>query len=652
MRVLQALRHPNIIAYQDSFITGNATRANNDTNLCIILEWASGGDLSALISRRKQLSHRFTEPEVLKYCYQLCSALAHCHQTVRLLHRDLKPANIFVSADGTLKIGDFGISRFLSNSGALAQTQCGTPLYMSPEMAQGRAYTSAADVWALGCILYEMMSLSPPWLTQLGAKAKGLTVPSLMHTISRGVLDINPLLKTYSPPLCALIGALVSRDPAKRPPLAAVLEWPIMRSCAPPGLALPRVPSGQAAGLELHAAAQVLQRSFKRSFRRDRISAPMASPTRVIYHDITDTDIEATRIVDPGSVDVDEDALAIVHARQAAVAVAVAARPLFIACRIFSGAHRGYVFKMGGKGLGYYADVRPPPARAKSAQAPAEQPALRPAPRLLRIDDGVRKPSSPVDVTEAAPLTRVPSSAGLHRGMPKPPVEARAVPISIPRVPSNAAIGYPHRGRPVLFTPIPMDVQPMTPVDYAGLGRDARKRGCAAAVAAAHAAKRAVDSAAVARVTAAGAGDRAMPSPTTNAWGGADNQEVVPTKEVPTRRESAAKPVPARRSGDPLSARRALQAALEGGRPSEVAAAAEAAQKIIDSFKASQAKRRNVAAADAEHKPSQRPPARALRVTPNRRLAPARQPQMRPVAPSPYAIPQVNPRMGKPLSAQ
>ena len=127
---MQAVKHAHCIAYRDSFLCP-ATRAE-DAKLCILMEWASGGDLGSLISRRKRSGRRFSEPEILRLFYQMCSALAYCHHELKLLHRDLKPANIFIDSNGDVKIGDFGISRFLNTSAALAQTQCGTPLYMSP----------------------------------------------------------------------------------------------------------------------------------------------------------------------------------------------------------------------------------------------------------------------------------------------------------------------------------------------------------------------------------------------------------------------------------------------------------------------------------------------------------------------------------------
>ena len=688
VRVLQALRHSHIIAYHDSFVTSGGARAN-DAKLCIVLEWASGGDMSDLISRRKQLGQRFSEPDILRYCYQMCSALAHCHHNVRLLHRDLKPANIFISADGSLKIGDFGISRFLSNSGALAQTQCGTPLYMSPEMARGERYTSAADVWAVGCIVYEMMALSSPWLTQLGSKARGLNVAALMHLISRGVLETNSLRKFYSPELCALLGALVSPDPASRPSLASLLEWPIMKACASGGLALPRVPAHAPAGVEVHAAAQILQRSF-----RGRVSAPTVRDENLptddnIHPDITDLD--TTHLLVQPSAPSDNGgeaaAAAAIFARRAAMAAAVATRPAFIACRVFSGGHVGYVFKNGRSGLGYYRDLfSQPPLTA--VPLPAESRAQRPEPRLLRVyDDAViPKPPRPVDVSEAAPLprrmARVPSASGIGR-VPS----AAAIPTAAgvrPHAPSDAAVGRPihpvhlpgppygavYNGPPygAVYKPVPdsMLVHPPTAVDYAALGKDARKRACAAAAAAAQAAKRAVDAAAVARGSAAGVSAGIVSPSAINGWVEAaplaGDHEITPEEAAPTRRGQGAHQ---RRSGDPLAARRALRAALDNGRVAEVSAAAYAAQKIIDSFKASQARRRAEvsamgamanAPADIPHQPtSNRPPPRALRVTPNRRVSRHAPPQPRPIAPSPYGMPhsaRQAPRMGPPTSAR
>ena len=74
---------------------------------------------------------------------------------------DLKPANCFLTADGRVKIGDLNVSK-LAKQG-LVKTQIGTPYYMSPEIWHNRAYDEKSDMWALGCILYEMAALRPPF---------------------------------------------------------------------------------------------------------------------------------------------------------------------------------------------------------------------------------------------------------------------------------------------------------------------------------------------------------------------------------------------------------------------------------------------------------------------------------------------------------
>ena len=205
---------------------------------------------------------------------EMCSALAYCHHELKLLHRDLKPANIFLSAAGNVKVGDFGISRFLNTSEGLAQTQCGTPLYMSPEMARGQRYSSAADAWAVGCILYELMTLQAPWIGQLGHRAAEGGVAGLMRRISRDALQTAGLHRHYSTGLVALLCALVDREPMRRPSLASVLEWPILKRYAPPPKpGLPRIcpepvikrRESEPAGVDHHVAALAIQRSFKRS---------------------------------------------------------------------------------------------------------------------------------------------------------------------------------------------------------------------------------------------------------------------------------------------------------------------------------------------------------------------------------------------------
>ena len=135
VKILQALHHPYIIGYKESFVDRDA--------LCIVMEWAAGGDLDSLISQRKRAMRPFSEPDVLRWSAQLISALAYCHHELRLLHRDLKPANVFLSSTGDVKLGDFGISKLLAFSMDMAQVPRPSPLH-APRPSPPRSPPAAA----------------------------------------------------------------------------------------------------------------------------------------------------------------------------------------------------------------------------------------------------------------------------------------------------------------------------------------------------------------------------------------------------------------------------------------------------------------------------------------------------------------------------
>lgn len=228
-KVLQKLKHQNLISYRDAQVN------RGDKKLYIVMEHAAGGDLGGLIAERTRSGRRFSEDECLKVIAQSCSALAYCHHQLYLLHRDIKPQNIFLSSahpgphgrtPGDVKIGDFGISAELSASHGLAMTKCGSPVYMSPELCSGRPYDRGCDVWALGCVLFEMMSLTTPWLNQL-PKQHGLL--ALMRLVCSGSLDVTPLRRHYSDDLVALLAAMLCKQPQHRPSFRKVLQFPIIQ---------------------------------------------------------------------------------------------------------------------------------------------------------------------------------------------------------------------------------------------------------------------------------------------------------------------------------------------------------------------------------------------------------------------------------------
>jgi len=125
VNLLKNLSHPNIVGYKTSFISRGL--------LVIIMEYCEVGDLSFHIKRRQANGQHFTETEIFNWFVQLCLALEYIHGR-KVLHRDLKSQNIFLTGNNTVKLGDFGISRVLENTVAVAQTVVGTPYYMSPEV--------------------------------------------------------------------------------------------------------------------------------------------------------------------------------------------------------------------------------------------------------------------------------------------------------------------------------------------------------------------------------------------------------------------------------------------------------------------------------------------------------------------------------------
>lgn len=176
------------------------------------MELCEGGDLGAIIKRCRRTRTHLPEDTVWAYFAQMTAALEACHYrapantavgTTRvsahaILHRDLKPENVFLDVDQNVKLGDFGLSKQIAAQ-TFANTYVGTPYYMSPELASGQQYDIKSDIWALGCIVYELCALSPPFdannQAELTRKIKQGMVPSLPRQYSRDLQDtVNAML--------------------------------------------------------------------------------------------------------------------------------------------------------------------------------------------------------------------------------------------------------------------------------------------------------------------------------------------------------------------------------------------------------------------------------------------------------------------------
>jgi serine/threonine-protein kinase len=202
-RLAARLSHPNVVRVFDV--------GEDDGRPFIAMEYVEGETLAELVARRGRVS----PAEAAELGVQMCSGLAAAH-AAGLVHRDVKPQNLLLGTDGVLKLGDFGIA--VGNEGTrltLAGTVLGTAGYLAPEQARGERVTAAADVYAVGSVLYELLTGEPSRtagsLTELGSE-DGVAPPDLLARAPDAPAG-----------LVAAVTACLSFRPEDRPPSAAAL---------------------------------------------------------------------------------------------------------------------------------------------------------------------------------------------------------------------------------------------------------------------------------------------------------------------------------------------------------------------------------------------------------------------------------------------
>ncbi|XP_072197896.1 serine/threonine-protein kinase 36 [Excalfactoria chinensis] len=199
IEIMRGLHHPNIIQMLDSFET--------DKEVVMVTDYAEG-ELFQILEDDGSLP----EDQVQIIAAQLVSALYYLHSH-RILHRDMKPQNILLGKDGVIKLCDFGFARAMSIHTMVLTSIKGTPLYMSPELVEERPYDHTADLWSVGCILYELFTGTPPFYTS-----------SIFQLVSLIVKDPVKWPKAISPTFKSFLQGLLMKDPRQR------LSWPELLS--------------------------------------------------------------------------------------------------------------------------------------------------------------------------------------------------------------------------------------------------------------------------------------------------------------------------------------------------------------------------------------------------------------------------------------
>lgn len=220
------LRHPCVARCVEAFYF-------NDTDVCLAMQFYPRGDLAAAIARRTRNREPFIDEAVaMRWFVNLALALHYLHSH-GIVHRDVKSSNCFLEgpadteAPAGVVLGDFGIAQVApaessSNGSSVHDPQhvvSGTPQYMAPELLQsGNAHSFRSDVWSLGCVLYEMLSLRHPF--------EARDVSGLVVKVVRG--NFPPLPQRYSHDVCELVVRLLDVNPATRPAIDEVLLTPFV----------------------------------------------------------------------------------------------------------------------------------------------------------------------------------------------------------------------------------------------------------------------------------------------------------------------------------------------------------------------------------------------------------------------------------------
>jgi calcium-dependent protein kinase len=224
--LIKLVGHPNIVTLHEVY--------EDDYRVCIVMDLCSGGELYTRISERRPSGH--SEREAADIMYQIMRGLQTCH-SIGIAHLDVKPENLLISFDDTkvvedpptIKLIDFGLSRFVRRGEDVQGNIVGTKLYVSPEVLQQR-YGCEADVWSAGCILFVLLSGTHPF-EHLGHKSdrnhmRELADAQVEFERDRFLRPSTQVWGTISPSAKDLVSKMLRVDPRQRLTVAEFFKHP------------------------------------------------------------------------------------------------------------------------------------------------------------------------------------------------------------------------------------------------------------------------------------------------------------------------------------------------------------------------------------------------------------------------------------------
>ena len=204
-KLLSLIKSNYVVQYYESFFE------NDDLN--IVMEYCDNGDLCHYLSKQNK---PLKEELIWQMFIKITLGLSAIHK-MKILHRDIKTLNIFLKKDMEIKIGDLGVAKELTQA-SFANTIIGTPYYLSPEMCEDKPYNEKSDVWALGCILYELCTYRHPF----DATNHGALILKILNA------EPDPILAIYSSKLQKLVNQILEKKCEKRPNCFDILKNPVV----------------------------------------------------------------------------------------------------------------------------------------------------------------------------------------------------------------------------------------------------------------------------------------------------------------------------------------------------------------------------------------------------------------------------------------
>ncbi|MEU9622603.1 MULTISPECIES: serine/threonine-protein kinase [unclassified Streptomyces] len=202
------LSHPHLVAVFDF--------GSWENRFFLVMELVEGRSLGDLLAAEERLGAE----QVARIAGQAAAGLAAAHRQ-GIVHRDIKPGNLMLDAEGSVKIGDFGIAQFVDDPSAALTTTgqiVGTSLYLAPERALGRTAGAASDMYSLGCVIYQLLLGEPPFRSDTATATLYQHVDTAPVPLGQRGVDLSPAFDSY------LLG-LLAKQPEDRPSAQQVADW-------------------------------------------------------------------------------------------------------------------------------------------------------------------------------------------------------------------------------------------------------------------------------------------------------------------------------------------------------------------------------------------------------------------------------------------